>query len=832
MGHLRCGGDTNDGRYDVAVITTTRLWSLRRRYANETQPQPRVEGFRAARVVMSHGGARLTSVPARTPTQQDALASLAHDPRLVWARNVAAVPGLLSPIDPCDVPTNLVERITPGGLWTHQREAIDAITSQAHTVISTGTGSGKSACYQLPIAARLAADPLSTALVIEPTKALAHDQLRSFSGVFAEHLAMTHDGDSDVPRRQLARREARVLFTNPEMVHSSLLAHHTRWSRLLGHLDFVVIDEMHAIRGVFGSHVAHVIRRLRRVCAFHGAKPTFVLTSATISQAGDLAEALIGSEVVVIDNDTSPQGPRRVAVWDPTAQGRTQPSASYDTAELASHFVDLGHRVIGFCRARSTVENVASLTRQRVADPDRIIAYRGGYLASERRDLETRIATGGADAIFATSALELGVDIGELDTALINGFPGTVSSFRQQIGRVGRRGQPSTSILVCGNDQLDRWMRYNPDALLDRPAERVVINPSNQSILRPQLACAAHELPLDPMTDDRWWPNDLDAAVCDLARVDLVRPRNGRAVFADTRHPGTQISLRSMSSTTVKIETMAGTLIGTVEAAQAPSTVFAGARYLHQGVAYQVTLLDMTGRRAIVTDDLRGPCRSSALTDTNITILDTIASRPIGRVTAHFGTVRVTQQVKGYSVTRPDGKVIERGDLDIDPNEVVTQSMWLTFDTGELQGVLGSPARLGGSLHAAEHALIGMLPLVAICDRWDVGGLSTPRHDNTATATIFIHDGLPGGAGISRLAYTHMDSLAATTAELIDQCLCTDGCPSCVVSPKCGNGNTPLDRDGSIATLGLLTSTGLNHHGGLSPNRPARKQSPEHRKRR
>ena len=728
-----------------------------------------------------------------------ALQRWSGDPRLVWTTRL---PGQAGERGATSLPEELWRPQAPDGLWNHQAEAIDLARARHHTVVATGTGSGKSLCYQLPIAECLLADPTATALVVQPTKALAHDQLQDVRRRWPELTAIAYDGDADVPTRQLARREAQLLFTNPEMLHSSINARHTAWSRLLGHLRFVVLDEIHAYRGVFGSHVAHVVRRLRRLSDHHGGSPTFICTSATISDAGGLASELVGADVRIVDRDTANSADRALAIWDPR---RTSDHSSqvHDTAQLTAELIQAGHRTITFARARATTESIAELARRHVDRPRRLLAYRGGYLPAERRGIELAIASGDVDGVVTTSALELGVDIGELDAAVLHGFPGTLASFRQQIGRVGRRGQPSLALLVLGDDQLDGWIARHPDALVDRPSERVVVNPSNPTIGRPHLACAAHELPLDAQHDQRWWPDDLDALACDLARAGLVRVRNGRLAFADSTHPGRQIGLRSSDPRTIRIETSAGELVGTVDAAAAPTNVHAGARYVHQGVAYDVTELDLDARIAKVVSDRRGPCRSSTRSTTDVVVCEERTSFDHASLRVHQGTVRVSSQVTSYRVTDPRGQVIDSGPLELPPNELVTDAMWLTWPEAELLEQLEDPERVGGALHAAEHALIGILPLFAICDRWDVGGLSIARHPDTALPTVFIHEGTPGGAGLTRLAVEAIGELLETTRHHIDDCACEDGCPTCVVSPKCGNGNEPLDKAGAVLALDL-----------------------------
>ena len=699
-----------------------------------------------------------------------------------------------------------------GGFWSHQVEAIDLARDGTSVVVATGTASGKSLCYGVPIADAIVSAPrASTALLLFPTKALAQDQLRSLTALGVPGLiAATHDGDSSPQERAWSRANANVLLTNPEMLHVSMLPNHARWAEFLHRLRFVVIDELHVLRGMFGSNVAHVLRRLRRLCAHYGSDPVFVLTSATIGGASDLASQLIGLDVVTVSDDGSPRGERLFLVWDPSAEAdpSEQRSSSRDAAELTAGLVRAGHRILTFCRSRKGTELVAADAARRLPKrlAPKVRPYRGGYLASERREIESDLFEGRVRAVVATSALELGIDVGGLDACVLDGFPGTIASMWQQAGRAGRDASMSLAVLVTGDDQLDRWFLTHPDQLFARDVERCVINPANPHVLLPQLACAAYELPL-ASNDEQWWPDVLDDAVRELVLDDHLRmrptsaSRPPAAVWAGRGRPADGVGLRSAGGDEFVIADVKGDIIGTVDGARALRVVHPGAIYLHQGSSWRVTDLDLDHRVATVEAD-DGDEYTQPRSRTDIEIVSTEAHRSVGGADLHLGVVRVRTDITGYrrlhTRTREQLGV---HDLDLPTLELVTRALWYVFDDDLIDEAGVEPADLPGALHAIEHAAIGILPLFAICDRWDVGGLSTPWMPATGAPTIVIHDAQPGGSGVADLGYASADRHLAATLDLISTCDCVDGCPSCVQSPKCGNGNDPLDKHAAIALL-------------------------------
>ena len=699
-------------------------------------------------------------------------------------------------------------------LWSHQAEAVDHLRAGRSTVIATGTASGKSLCYQLPIAEAVA-DPIrpGTALALFPTKALAHDQLRSFAHLAAPGLvAATYDGDADAAQRTWARANANVVLTNPEMVHHGLLPHHGRWDTFLMRLRYVVIDELHVLRGVFGTHVAHILRRLRRLCHQYGSDPTFVFSSATIGEPGRLAGELCGVPVTAVTDDGSPRGQRLVALVDPARIDTTDapPSPNRVTASLVADLVGGGHRTLAFCRSRAGTEVVAAdIVRRHPALVGRVRPYRGGYLTGERREIEAQLFSGVLGGVVATSALELGVDIGGLDAVVLNGFPGTIASMWQQAGRAGREGQSSLAVLVAGDDQLDHYFCNHPHEVFSRPPEPAVINVANPFVLDPHLACAAYETPL-AHGDERWWSDHLDDGVRRLVVDDhlRLRPRwdGTRAVWAARGRPASGMGLRSGSSQEVRIAFADGTLVGTVDRSRACDLVYPGAVYLHQGRPHRVVRLDLTDGAAIVeVDDGREYTQARTRVALRITGVD--ASGDLGRLGLGLGSVEVTSQVTGYQ--RRDvltGEVLGTEELDLPPSHLSTRAMWWSVPDAVLGDADIGPDAGAGALHAAEHAAIGILPLFAICDRWDVGGVSTPWLDELGQAAIVIYDGYPGGAGIAELGHGAAARQLAATLDVLERCSCRDGCPSCVQSPKCGSWNEPLDKEAAAALLRVATS--------------------------
>jgi DEAD/DEAH box helicase domain-containing protein len=749
-------------------------------------------------------------VTATATDVDSAVRQLAADPRLVHIEELPARPARFADLER-PLPEDLRTLASDPPLWSHQAAAIDLARAGRSVAIATGTASGKSRCYQIPIAeASLAPVRPGTALLLFPTKALAQDQLRAFGQLGVSGLVpATYDGDTATADRTWARANANVILTNPEMLHHGVLPHHQRWATFLMRLRYVVIDELHVLRGVFGTHVAHLLRRLRRLCAQYGSDPTFIFSSATIGAPGHLASQLCGKDVAEITDDGSPRGRRQFVLWNPQGDGQHE-SANHQTALVMAELIRRGHRTIAFCRSRKGTELVAADVRRRLPRElaDRVRPYRGGYLAGERRLIESELFGGQLRGVVATNALELGVDVGGLDACVLDGFPGTIASMWQQAGRAGRETQDSVVVLVAGDDQLDQWLMAHPDQIFRRPPEPAVINPANPYVLNAHLACAAYERPLG-LDDERWWPALLDEGVRALVVDDRLKVRlrrfGGRlepqAVWSGRGWPSRTVGMRNGSSHEVRIALADGTLIGTVDQGRAGNLVHPGAIYLHQGQTFRVSQLDLDDLAAIIEPHDGGEW-TQPRSVTEIAILDTERSHPVGASQLSLGSVQVTSQVVGYKrFDTASGELIGTEDLFLPPGELVTRAFWYTVEPDVLAHAGIAPAAVAGTLHAVEHAAIGLLPLFTICDRWDVGGVSTPWQLDTGLPTIVIYDGYPGGAGIAELGFASAARHLDATLEVIESCGCESGCPSCVQSPKCGNGNDPLDKAGAMALL-------------------------------
>jgi DEAD/DEAH box helicase domain-containing protein len=701
-------------------------------------------------------------------------------------------------------------------LWEHQARAVDLLREGQSVVMTTGTASGKSLGYQLPIVESALDGAHDTALLVFPTKALAQDQLRSLrEWLLPQLVASTYDGDTSPDERSWARANATAVLTNPEMLHVGILPSHAKWATFLMRLRYVVIDELHVLRGLFGSHVAHVLRRLRRLCAHYGSDPVFCFTSATIGNPAELASQLCGLPVVSVSDDAAPRPERSFAVWQrPLLDHHTgaRASANLETAMLLARFVEDGHQTLAFTRSRRSSELVAAQARSMLDEvcaagtAPEIAAYRAGYLPAERRELEAKLTAGELGGVVATNALELGIDVGALDAVVCNGFPGTLASMRQQMGRAGRGTRRAAAVLVAGDDQLDQWYVRHPSDLLARPAEAAVVNPSNPFVARAQLACAAHEKPLTH-DDEQWFGDCLDDAVRELVVDDVVKVRDGRVYWVGRRPPASGVGLRSGSTLEYQLVDDAGRLVGTVGAERAFQVAHPGAVYLHQGRQFRVTELDTEGHvaRLEAADDLDE--HTQPREDTDIAVVDEDDRVPAGAGVAHLGSVVVTNRLVAYQRRRSStNEIIDTVPLDFPPRELMTRACWYTMPLEVLLEAGIAPAQVIGAVHAAEHALIGLLPLFAICDRWDVGGVSMALHPQSGEPTIFVYDGYPGGAGIAELAFSRTNDHVRAAHDLVSECPCDDGCPSCVQSPKCGNWNEYLDKAAARLLLSVLRS--------------------------
>ncbi|WP_433955045.1 DEAD/DEAH box helicase [Janibacter indicus] len=698
-------------------------------------------------------------------------------------------------------------------LWSHQARAAETARDGRHVVLATGTASGKSLGYLLPsltavLEGRSAANGRgATALYLSPTKALAADQLaRIQSWAVPGIRAATYDGDTPTDERRWIRDHADVILTNPDLVHHSLLPGHEHWAHVLRRLRYVVVDECHVYRGVFGSHVALLLRRLRRVARRYGADPVFVLASATVGDPGTHAARLIGDDVLEVTEDGSPRGALTFALWQPPEDEEgNRRSPTTEAADLMAHLVGRDVQTLAFARSRAGVEALASSAARQVSitDEGRIAAYRGGYLPEERRVIERRLRERDLLGLAATNALELGIDVAGLDVVLMAGWPGRLASVWQQAGRAGRDGQDALAVLLAADDPLDTWVVEHPEAIFDAPVESSVLDPTNLRVLVPHVACAAAEIPVT-LADEQWFGDGLAGVLEVLVARGLLRKRPGGWFWTRPDRPGEHVSLRGIGEVVSIVEGRSGRVIGTIDAESAHSQVHTGAVHVHQGRTHVVTELDL--EQATATVAVGDPGWSThAQSVSSFDVVSEESGVDHGPVRISFGRVDVRHRVTGFLRRLPSGEVIGRHDLDLPERTLSTHAVWWTMTPQSLAAAGIDEADVPGAAHAAEHAAIGMLPLLATCDRWDIGGVSTDLHPDTGLPTIMVYDGHPGGAGFAATAHERIGQWLAMTRETIAGCGCGQrGCPACVVSPKCGNGNEPLDARGALALLDLL----------------------------
>lgn len=779
------------------------------------------------------------------------------DARVSHLHRIPARPGRTT-CWPGWVPSDVVQafaRLDIRTPWEHQAKAMDAVHAGRHVLLSTGTASGKSLAYLVPVAtatrdarpdgtppddtrptpvaahhpgggavagtgttarprltaAQLRADlgaarRTGTALYLAPTKALAHDQLRACRELGLDGWRVTTlDGDSDDAERDWARDFGTYVLTNPDMLHYSVLPHHARWARLLGSLRYLVLDECHRYRGVFGAHVSAIIRRLRRLAALYGADPVVVATSATVDGGAELLADLAGvaaEDVVTVTEDTSPHGQVDLVLWRPEGNHDTE------SAHLLADCVTEGRQTVAFIASRAMAERVA-VTAQELAGPaGRIDAYRAGYLPPDRRRLEHDLQTGRVHGVAATNALELGVDIAGLDAVIVSGYPGTRAALWQQAGRAGRRGGDALVFLVARENPLDAYFFAHPEELLDGSVERTVLDPANPYVLGPHLAAAAQEAALTEADATFFGP--AMAGIADtLATQGVLRKRRAGWYWTRPERAATMIDIRGGGARAVDIvDRDTGRLVGVADVGSADRAVHPEAVYLHQGDSWKVDTLDLDNFEAIVHRDRPG-YTTQPVSTMDIEVLATAQSRPFGPAQVHRGSVRLTGQVVGY-LRRDEltGEVWDQTPMVLPEHSLRTQAMWITVPDEVVRATGLSQVQLAGAVHAAEHTAIGLLPMFASCDRWDIGGVSTVFHPDTGAATIFIHDGQSGGSGYAAQGFRIAERWWQAAYERLSTCRCTDGCPSCVQSPKCGNANQVLDKEAARVLLHHLLPVG------------------------
>ena len=732
---------------------------------------------------------------------------------VAYRTEVQARPAQIVPLPPAIHP-RVREALAARGierLYRHQAEAFEASERGEHVVVATGTASGKTLAFNLPVLNALAAEPKLRALYLYPTKALAQDQGRALTALKVPLLRPAiYDGDTETERRWQIRKWANAILSNPDMLHVGVLPHHDRWGDVLQNLRYVIVDEAHVYRGVFGSHVGNVLRRLRRAAQIYGAEPQFLFASATIANPGELAFDLTGLRATVVTADAASHAARTIAFWNPPLLDEElglRASALGEGARLLAGLAEQGLRTICFTKSRKAAELVHCFACERL-EPDvaaRLSPYRAGYTPQQRREIERRLVGGELLGVTATDALELGIDIGLLDCALSVGFPGTVASLRQQWGRAGRT-EHGLAVLVASEDALDQFFMREPEALLRRNVEAAISDHTNPRVLDGHVRAAAFEAPLDERDAAVLGEEALDRAAV-LAEAGELKATKAGYVWAGRDYPAGRFSLRSTTPDAFGVvEADTGAVLGIVERERAYATVHEGAIYLHLGSSYRVSSLDL-GSRTVLVERFDGDYYTQAKKETMTAIERAhVVEKRLG-LEASFGTVSVTEQVIAYQKRSiRDQEVLDLVPLELPETTFETEAVWFVPEAWMLAGL--EDARLLGALHAAEHTMIALLPLWAMCDRWDIGGLSTNLHFQTGQPTVFIYDGHAGGVGIAERGYTQFEGWVADTAKLLTGCPCESGCPSCVQSPKCGNLNEYLDKAGALLLLRRMLEAG------------------------
>jgi DEAD/DEAH box helicase domain-containing protein len=787
------------------------------------------------------------AVPSAWPITGDSAAMRllregSRDGRVTHVERIEGRPGQVTSW-PEWVPPELREAFAAAGIaapWVHQAAAAEHARAGRNVIISTAAASGKSLGYLMP--ALTAVLEGGTALYVTPTKALAADQLRTIRALRLPQVrAAVLDGDTPAAGRSWARDNANFLLTTPDTLHLALLPGHPRWGRFFARLRHVIVDECHGYRGVFGSHVAHVLRRLRRIATYYadgraaadrsarrgggnlpkrrrpGAGPAFFLASATVASPARCAALLTGLTAAEVDTDCSPRPPVTFALWEPPLTAlrgrggaRQRRPATTEAARLLSDLVSADLTTVAFVRSRRAAEAVAMGARRALAESatpeaaDRVAAYRSGYLPEDRRRLEHDLRRGRLTGLAATTALELGINITGLDAVLMAGWPGTRASLWQQAGRAGRAGQEALAVLIARADPLDTYLVHHPEAIFGHPVEATVLDPGNPYVLAPHLCAAAAELPLTQADFDLFGAGSADVAG-ELSSQSLLRRRGAVWYPCGPGRALARTGLRGSDGAPVQIvEAATGRLIGTVDEPSAHVLAHTGAVYQHQAQTYLVRKLDLADEAALV-DEADPGYATTARELTEIEVAGELTRCDWGEASVHFGDVRVTRQVTSFVRRRADtGLPAGEEALDLPPRTLMTRAVWWTISPGQRELLAGQGVDLAGAAHAAEHASIALLPLVASCDRWDIGGVSFELNPGTGRLTVFVYDGHQGGAGFAERGFHAARDWLAATAQAISACPCEAGCPACIQSPKCGNGNEPLSKAGALQLLGIL----------------------------
>lgn len=688
--------------------------------------------------------------------------------------------------------------------YSHQARAVEAALSGRNVIVATPTASGKTLCYMAPVINALLEDPEATAIFLFPLKALEHDQLKAFrelaDALPADTRAEIFDGDtSQSRRRRILADPPRVIFTNPDMLHLSILPYHGKWEAFLKKLRYVVIDETHTYRGVFGSHMAQVLRRLDRILAHYGAAPVYIASSATISNPAEFARGLTGKEFTVIGESGSPRPGGHFIVYNTDASPYTDASKIFRAAIRA------GLKTIAFTKARKITELIYHWTAQ--ADPeiaDKVSCYRAGFLPEERRQIERDLFTGRLDGVVSTSALEMGVDIGGLDVCVLVGYPGTIINTWQRGGRVGRGDRQFLIILVAQPDALDQYFVHHPDELFTRQFEAAIIDPGNEPILKSHITCAAAELAIEP--GGAWFAPENHRELFEelAAERRLVQSADGDRWLCPRKYPHRDVRIRAIGESYSIFLQDGKTVIGAISGSRVYSEGHKGAVYLHKGTQYLVTDVDYE-KKSIFVKPMDERYYTRPRTDKDTEILETLREKKVNGFSVKLGRLKVTEQVTGYEKRSIFGQdSLGVFDLDSPKTEFQTVGFWVEIEDPVRLEIENRRLGYMGGIHAFEHAAIALFPLFALCDRDDIGGISFPLYPGLGKSAVFFYDGYPGGLGLCEAGFEKVDELWKATLKLVADCPCDTGCPSCVHSPKCGSGNKPLDKMAAVTVMEYL----------------------------
>ncbi len=710
-------------------------------------------------------------------------------------------------------------------LYTHQAKAYNLVKEGRNIIVTTPTASGKTLCFNLPILDDLIRDENATALYIYPAKALAHDQLDVLKNFEKELLIdlkpACYDGDTHKQDKYSIRQKSRIVLTNPYQLHHILSWHH-QWKRFYSHLKYIVIDESHYYKGIFGSNVALLIRRLKRIANYYGSNPQFILSSATLANPLEHANKLTGKEFELISEDGSGSGEKDFILYNPyknfkkTKRNKDKEPSIHQTTEFIFMYLILKNiQTLCFTVSRKTAELIALWTKRDLTEHkskliNRVTAYRAGYLASDRREIEEGLKSRKYLGVTTTNALELGINIGTLDAVIISGYPGTMVSTWQQGGRCGRGENKSLVILIAFENQLDQYFMKNPEFFFGRSHENAIIDLKNEILLKSHLICASNELPLKKEEIKEFSPElskeDTEYLMDELCdNNSIIRNKKGEYYYPYDDSPSFKHSLDQLSNNTFKV--MCGKkLIEVMELSQVYSEAYEGAVLIHQSETYIVTNINFKQHYVnVIKKDVA--YHTTVLKDTNIKILEKLKKVKIGNFTVHFGILEVRENFDRYKKYH-FSDIIGTYNLDLPPLRFKTKGLWFTVDEkikDDLEEKYPDKKEVfPGGLHGAEHALIGLFPLHTMCDRFDIGGMSTNYHEDTQEATIFIYDAYEGGIGITEKAIDVFYELVKSTKQLLDTCECEDGCPKCIYSPKCGNDNKPLDKNATKYILDYI----------------------------